>query len=136
MMASGEDLPSNVKAIIEDCGYSSVWDEFSYQLQAIFHLPSFPIMQFSSVVTKLKAGYTLGEASALDQVAKSKTPMLFIHGDNDTFVPSTMLNNVYEAANGPKQKLLVEGAGHGEAESVAGELYWETIQHFLETYMK
>ncbi len=29
MMASGEDLPSNVKAIIEDCGYSSVWDEFS-----------------------------------------------------------------------------------------------------------
>jgi len=136
MMASGEDLPSNVKAIIEDCGYSSVWDEFSYQLQAIFHLPSFPLLQFSSVVTKLKAGYTLGEASAVDQVAKSKTPMLFIHGDNDTFVPSTMLNDVYEAANGPKQKLLVKGAGHGEAESVAGELYWETIQHFLETYMK
>ncbi|MEB7454191.1 alpha/beta hydrolase [Lysinibacillus sphaericus] len=136
MMASGEDLPSNVKAIIEDCGYSSVWDEFSYQLQAIFHLPSFPIMQFSSVVTKLKAGYTLAEASAVDQVAKSKTPMLFIHGDNDTFVPSTMLDDVYEAANVPKQKLMVEGAGHGGAESLAGELYWETIQQFLETYTK
>ena len=136
MMASGEDLPTNVKAIIEDCGYSSVWDEFSYQLKAIFHLPSFPIMQFSSVVTKLKAGYTLGEASAVEQVAKSKTPMLFIHGDNDTFVPSTMLSDVYEAADVPKQKLIVEGAGHGEAESVAGELYWETIQHFLESYMK
>lgn len=136
MMASGEDLPSNVKAIIEDCGYSSVWDEFSYQLQAIFHLPSFPIMQFSSVVTKIKAGYTLAEASAVDQVAKSKTPMLFIHGDNDTFVPSTMLDDVYEAANVPKQKLMVEGAGHGGAESLAGELYWETIQQFLENYIK
>ncbi len=93
-------------------------------------------MQFSSVVTKLKAGYTLAEASAVDQVAKSKTPMLFIHGDNDTFVPSTMLDDVYEAANVPKQKLMVEGAGHGGAESLAGELYWETIQQFLETYTK
>lgn len=136
MMASGEDLPTNVKAIIEDCGYSSVWDEFSYQLKAIFHLPAFPIMHFSSVVTKLKAGYTLGEASAVEQVAKSKTPMLFIHGDNDTFVPSTMLNEVYEAANVPKQKLIVEGAGHGGAESIASELYWTTIQQFLESYAK
>ncbi|HBT73792.1 MAG TPA: alpha/beta hydrolase, partial [Lysinibacillus sp.] len=136
MMASGENLPTNVKAIIEDCGYSSVWDEFSYQLKAIFHLPAFPIMHFSSVVTKLKAGYTLGEASAVEQVAKSKTPMLFIHGDNDTFVPSTMLNEVYEAANVPKQKLIVEGAGHGGAESVASELYWATIQQFLESNMK
>lgn len=27
MMASGDDLPSQVKCIIEDCGYSSVWDQ-------------------------------------------------------------------------------------------------------------
>ena len=31
-MVSGEDLPSNVKAIVADCGYTSVWDEFAYQL--------------------------------------------------------------------------------------------------------
>jgi fermentation-respiration switch protein FrsA (DUF1100 family) len=111
MMASGEELPTNVKAIIEDCGYSSVWGEFSYQLKAIFHLPAFPIMYFASAVTKLKADYTLGEADTVKQVAKSQTPMLFIHGSNDTFVPSSMLNEVYEAANVPKEKLLVEGAG-------------------------
>ncbi len=28
MMVSGEKLPENVKAIIEDCGYTSVWDIF------------------------------------------------------------------------------------------------------------
>lgn len=134
MMASGEKLPSNVKAIIEDCGYASVWGEFSYQLKAIFHLPAFPIMYFASAVTKIKAGYTLGEADTVKQVAKSQTPMLFIHGSNDTFVPSSMLNEVYEAANVPKEKLLVEGAGHGNAESVAGTKYWETIQSFLSNY--
>ncbi len=41
MMTSGEDLPSNVKVIIEDCGYSTVIDEFTYQLKDLFHLPSF-----------------------------------------------------------------------------------------------
>jgi len=136
MMASGEDLPGNVKAIIEDCGYSSVWNEFSYQLQAIFNLPEFPIMHFSSIVTKLRADFTLSEADSVKQVAKSKTPMLFIHGSNDTFVPSDMLNEVYEAANVPKEKFIVEGAGHGGAESVAGDAYWKTINNFLEKYIK
>ncbi|MEY9978044.1 alpha/beta hydrolase [Lysinibacillus sp. RC79] len=135
MMASGEDLPGNVKAIIEDCGYSSVWDEFSYQLQAIFNLPEFPIMYFSSIVTKLRADFTLGEADTVKQVAKSKTPMLFIHGSNDTFVPSDMLDEVYEAANVPKEKFIVEGAGHSGAESVAGDAYWETINNFLAKYI-
>ena len=42
MMVSGENLPSNVKAIVEDCGYTSAWDEFSYQLKLIFNIPEFP----------------------------------------------------------------------------------------------
>lgn len=135
MMTSGEGLPKNVKAIIEDCGYTSVWDEFSYQLKEIFNLSSFPIMNFSSAVTKIRAGYTLEEASAIAQVAKSKTPMMFIHGDNDTFVPSSMFNEVYEAANVPKEKIYVKGAGHGEAARVAGEMYWEKIENFINKYL-
>ena len=38
MMTSGEDLPSNVKVIIEDCGYSTVMDEFTYQLKRFIPL--------------------------------------------------------------------------------------------------
>lgn len=98
MMTSGEDLPSNVKVIIEDCGYSTVIDEFTYQLKDLFHLPKFPVMNAANTVTKLRAGYNLEEASAVKQVAKSKTPMLFIHGDADTFVPFEMLDEVYNAA--------------------------------------
>ena len=29
MMTAGEDTPDNVKAFVEDCGYTSVWDVFS-----------------------------------------------------------------------------------------------------------
>lgn len=136
MMVSGEELPDNVKVIVEDCGYSSVWDEFDYQLDMIFGLPDFPVLNFASLVTKVRAGWWIGDASAVDQVKKSKTPMMFIHGDADTFVPSAMLDVVYEAANVPKEKLLVEGAGHGAAASILGQAYWDSIFEFVGKYIK
>ncbi|MDT3498717.1 alpha/beta fold hydrolase [Bacillus toyonensis] len=135
MMTSGEDLPSNVKVIIEDCGYSTVSDEFTYQLKDLFHLPKFPVMNAANTVTKLRAGYDLEEASAVKQVEKSKTPMLFIHGDADTFVPFEMLDQVYNAAKVEKEKLIVPGAGHGEAEKVDSNKYWNTVWKFVEKYI-
>lgn len=134
MMVSGEALPENVKVIVEDCGYTSAWDEFAYQMNAIFGLPAFPLMHFASLMARVRAGFWLGEASAVDQVAKSVTPTLFIHGSADTFVPYEMLDVVYEAASCEKQKYVVEGAGHGAAASVAGEEYWRTVREFIEKH--
>lgn len=135
MMTSGEDLPSNVKVIIEDCGYSTVIDEFTYQLKDLFHLPKFPVMNAANTVTKLRAGYDLEEASAVKQVERSKTPMLFIHGNADTCVPFEMLDQVYNAAKVEKEKLIVPGAGHGEAEKVDSNKYWNTVWKFVEKYI-
>lgn len=63
MMTSGEDLPANVKAIVEDCGYTSVRDELTFQLKRMYHLPAFPIVDTTSMLTKIRAGYSFGEAS-------------------------------------------------------------------------
>ena len=38
LMVSGEDLPSNIKAIVADCGYTSAWNEFVYQLNQLLVL--------------------------------------------------------------------------------------------------
>lgn len=48
MDVAGESLPANVKCIIEDCGYTSVWDEFSLQLKDVFGLPSFPLLDIAT----------------------------------------------------------------------------------------
>ena len=107
MMTSGEKLPDNVKAIVEDCGYSTVNQELQYQLKELFNLPSFPLVNVTSGITKLRAGYFFGEASAVKQLQKNHLPMLFIHGENDTFVPFSMLDEVYNATQGPKEKYVV-----------------------------
>ncbi|MFA9555692.1 alpha/beta hydrolase [Evansella sp. AB-rgal1] len=135
MMTSGEELPPNVKVIVEDCGYTSVSDVFIYQLDDLFGLPEFPVIHAANTVTKLRAGYDLYEASAIEQVAKSTTPMLFIHGENDTFVPYEMLFEVYDAANVEKDMLIIPGAGHGDAEKVDPEIYWNTIWGFVGKYI-
>ena len=134
-MVSGEDLPSNVKAIVADCGYTSVWDEFAYQLDDLFSLPEFPILNVSSLVAKVRAGYFLGEASTLKQVAKSKTPILFIHGDEDDFVPYYMMDELYDATSSEKEKLTIKNAGHAKASEIDPETYWTTVSNFINKFI-
>lgn len=136
LMTSGEEIPSNVKAIIADCGYTSVWDEFAYQLDDLFSLPEFPILNVSSIVAKIRAGYFLGEASSIEQVKKSQTPILYIHGDQDDFVPYYMMEELYNATNSEKEMLTIKGAEHAKASEVDPETYWTTINNFINKYIK
>lgn len=135
LMTSGEEIPSNVKAIVADCGYTSVWDEFAYQLDDLFSLPEFPILNVSSMVAKIRAGYFLGEASSLKQVKNSKTPILYIHGDKDDFVPYYMMEELYNATSSEKEMLTIEGAEHAKASEVDPETYWNTVNNFINKYM-
>ncbi len=136
MSTSGETLPKNVKAIIEDCGYTSTWNQFSYQLKSLFKLPPFPLMHIASIICKLKSGYFISEASPIKQIKKSITPTLFIHGDKDDFVPFFMLDELYNASTVEKEKLIINGASHAKASYVNPKLYWSTIENFLNKYIK
>jgi alpha-beta hydrolase superfamily lysophospholipase len=133
MMASSEKL-DNVAGIIEDCGYSSATDEFAYQAKVMYKLPSFPALQTFSLVTRMKAGYWLKSASPIEQVKQSRVPILFIHGDSDTYVPSYMVDRLYDAARCEKEKLVIKGAGHGACFWVDSESYWGAVKGFIEKY--
>lgn len=138
MMTAGEaDLSPNVKCIIEDCGYTSVWDEFAGQLDELFGLPTFPVLDAANLVTQLRAGFGFKEASAVEQLFHNDSrPMLFIHGEEDTFVPYWMLEQVYQACYcEDKEMLSVPGAAHGEASWEDPELYWSTVESFLAKYI-
>ena len=135
LMTSGENLPSNVKAIVADCAYTSAWDEFSYQLETYLKVPSYYILNVTNMVTKLKAGYSLKEASALECVKKATVPILYIHGDKDKFVPYSMMDKLYDATNSPKEKLTIEGGEHANSDLVSPFLYWLTVEDFLNQYV-
>ncbi|MCZ2491664.1 alpha/beta hydrolase [Dellaglioa carnosa] len=131
MMMSGEKLPTQVKAIVEDCGYTNVEDLLAYQLKLQFNLPKQPLITTSSWVTQLRAGYSFAEADSVKQLKKNKLPTLFIHGDKDDFVPSSMVYDNYKASAGKKELWIIKGAGHAKAFGTNPALYSKKVVKFM-----
>lgn len=130
MNVSGDTLPPYIKCFVEDCGYTSVWDEFACQLKDIFSLPSFPLMYTTSLLCNIKYGWSFGEASPLKQVAKCHKPMLFIHGDKDSFVPTWMVYPLYKAKPGEKELWITHGSKHAQSYRDRPAEYTKRIKAF------
>ncbi len=132
LMASGEeDLPKQVKAIVADSPYQSVYQLFSYQMRRMFYLPAFPLLDSTSLLTKIKAGYSFREANSLHAVEKTDVPIFYIHGESDTFVPTEMTKELIEVTKSKTESLFVPSANHGESFVLAEETYKEKLKAFL-----
>ena len=133
MMLSGEDLPGYVRAFVEDCGYSSVWDQLKSNLKQSFHLPPFPVLTSANIVCKNRYGWSFKEASSVKQLAKCDRPMLFIHGDADDFVPFSHLQKNYDAkVSGYKEIWVAKDAVHANAYAKHTKEYTDHVRAFLE----
>lgn len=135
MMVSGEPQRPFVKCFVEDCGYTSVWDEFRKELKDQFHLPAFPLLHTANRLCQWKYGWNFREATALGQVAACRLPMLFIHGGADDFVPTEMVYPLYEAKPGEKELWIVPGAAHALSYRDNREEYTERVRNFVGRYL-
>ena len=137
MLTSGEKLPDNVRAVVEDCGYSSVHEEFEYNMMHTVHLPPYPVLWICDLITRCKTGWSLlNDGNCISAVKRTQIPILFIHGSSDTFVPFTMQEKLYNACGHPeKQKLVIKGAGHAEDSEKDPELYWKTVFEFVKKHI-
>jgi fermentation-respiration switch protein FrsA (DUF1100 family) len=136
MMLSGEPLPEQVKFLVEDCGYTDVYGIFKHKLKQMYNLPGFPLLDTTSLVTELKAGYSFKQASSIQALKQATKPILMVHGDADAFVPFWMLDELYNAANSQdKQKVVIEGAEHADAfERNNDQKYTKAIDNYITKY--
>lgn len=135
LMTSGLELPTQVKGIVSDCGFTSPKEVFTHVLNSMYHLPAFPVIQGADIMNKKLAGYGMDECNAKREVAHAKVPILFIHGSNDTFVPTHMCNEIYDCCASPKKKLIVEGAAHAESYYKDTEKYEQALNEFFDEIM-
>lgn len=134
LMMSGEKLPSQVCAIVSDCAYTDAYQMFAKQMKDWFGLPSFPLLDSMNLVLQLRGGYNLKHASALKAIKKTTLPVLIIHGDQDDMVPVDMAYQLYDAAGGEKELLIIPGAGHAQAMDKDPQTYYETTFQFLKEH--
>lgn len=129
MMTTGIDLPINVKCAIEDCGYSSLEAVFKDQAIKKYNIHDTRVFIGLYKLIKIKLGFDVKEASAINQLKKSKIPTLFIHGDNDLFVPCSMVYDNYNACISEKELYIAPNQGHALA--CLDEKYFKTVFTFI-----
>ena len=133
MMLSGDDdLPPYIRGMVEDCGYTSVWDEFKYQAKQMFHIPAWPVLYSMEKVCRRKYGWDFHEASSVEQLRHSTLPMLFIHGDADDFVPAEMARTNFDAkTQGYKELWMAEGSPHAMSWRDHPKEYASKVKEFI-----
>ena len=134
LMASGLEMPTNVKCIIADCGFSSpkeiickVAHEQGYPEKLCY-----PILKACCMI---RSGFDLDETSALEAVSKTKIPILIIHGDDDRYVPCEMGNRIYDACKSEKEIVIIHGAPHAASYVVDKNAYTEAALGFIEKHL-
>lgn len=67
----------------------------------------------------------------IETIARVRCPVLVFHGTADMLVPMEMGRRVAEAAPGPKEFVMIEGAGHNETYDRGGQPYRDKLAQFV-----
>ena len=134
LIASEQNLPKNVVAIMADCGYTSAKDIIKKVIKDM-KLPANLLYPFAKLGAKMYGKFNLEENSPVQALKNSKLPVFLVHGDNDLFVPYEMSVKNFEVCQSPKQLATIEGAGHGLAYIVNPEKYLREMKSFADNFV-
>ena len=132
LMASGLDLPRNVRGIIADCPFTSPRDIFEHVMSTSINLPTW-LLWGADICCRIMAGFSIDGARTTDALRQSDLPLLIAHGEADDFVPCRMGVESFNAAvTEDKQLITVPGAGHGMSYLVDREQMQAALVAFLD----
>jgi uncharacterized protein len=97
----------------------------------ILRSPFTSLHEVASVHYPVVGGLLNDRYPSIDRIGNVHVPVMVIAGDRDDTVPLEMSRRLYDAANEPKEFLMVPGAGHNDREFVNGARMLDGIQEFL-----
>ncbi len=134
MMASDLELPESTRGIVADCGFTSPWEIMAHVAMRDFHLPPFPLLYLLDGIARLRAGFSLKGADSRQALSRTNLPVLFLHGEEDDFVPVFMSKENYAACRSEKSLRLVPKAEHAQSFAVDTQGCQQAIREFFARY--
>ena len=130
LMSSGLDLPGNVRGIVADCPYNSPMDVILHVCRKIGLNPTLckPLIWLAAIIF---GRFNVNTTTAGDEVKKTKTPILLIHGEGDDFVPTDMSRQIHALNPDMTQLYTFPEAGHGLSFMYDTERYKGIIRGFV-----
>ena len=132
LLSCGQKLPPNVKGCIADCGFTSVDEIWKHVISDCLHL-IYPANAMRSLCRE-RLHFDPSMHTTLEAMEKSKIPVLFIHGEEDHFVPMEMTLRNFEACASDKMIMLSPKAEHGLSYYNEPERYQDYILRFVDKY--
>lgn len=137
MLVNNTDPQPQVKVIIEDCGFTNAFEEVSNTMKGykLNRMADF-FTSVSNIYCRAISKYDLKkDADPLGTMPNAKNPVMFIHGEEDVFVPFEMCGRLYDACPTEKEIFTVPGAVHAYSYYDAKEEYDERVRAFIEKYI-
>lgn len=130
LLASGEVMPAQVAGLIADSSYTSVYSGIRSSLPQFSRLPIKRFLRIANRYSKQLVGYPFLQISVTRQIGSNHLPVLFLHGESDSFLAVSESNTLMEATAGEKQQIIFPGMGHLQAVTDAPE-YWPKVLDFI-----
>lgn len=130
LMAAGQPLPENMKAVIADCPYDAPSNIIRKVLGQDMGMPVglvYPLIRFGGM---LYGRFNLDADSPVEAVKRAKVPILLIHGNDDRFVPYDMSCRIHAAAPEKIRFHTVPGAGHALNYVTDPKGYTQVVREF------
>ncbi|MBO5489055.1 MAG: alpha/beta hydrolase [Eubacterium sp.] len=132
LMASGHDLPPDVKGLIADCGFSSMEKQMRDMAKNWYHLKWIELEMLSMKMScELFGGFHMKDADVTEALKKNRRPVLFFHGSRDTFVDPKNSKRNYAMCCAPKELVIVPTARHLCSSYEQPELYRKKLMNFF-----
>lgn len=135
LLSTGEDLPENVKCCVSDCAYKDTKAVFEGFLKPFTFFMAKPIVSAVNLISRVRRNFDMNKCRPVEAVQKSNIPTLFIHGQEDHFVPFDNMEVLYNACAAEKEMLAVPCAPHSICSILGGDEYWNKVFEFEEKNM-
>jgi hypothetical protein len=120
-----------VSFIIADCPFGRAWEQFRHRIKTDYHLPAWPVLPLADWITARRVGVRFSCINPEDAIPKISCPVLFVHGDEDRYVPKDGTLAMHAAKTGAKRLYLAVGAEHARSLSVDRTRYAAELEAFL-----
>ena len=135
LMASSLSLPRGVVGIISDSAYTSP-REILFKVGTELHYPRRLMATFIAASAFIFGKFDIDCADCVKSVKTTKLPVLFLHGQDDFFVPCEMSRKVFAACKCNKNIVTFANGGHCAAYIFNTEKYVNAINDFCGRILK
>ncbi|HEY8909085.1 MAG TPA: alpha/beta hydrolase [Desulfosporosinus sp.] len=135
LQANLDQSKKDVNFYVVDCPYSDLWELMNIKLSGDFS-PNFQpaaafILFYANIIALEKSNFSLYAVSPITVISDIKTPIMFIHGSNDTFIPASMSLELYLRKKGSKGIYISPGAEHAMSYLTNKQEYTAKVKQFL-----